>query len=138
MLDGRVFRYVFREIKPKDFYWFSLVRNDYPDADSTIVGVLILLRLLDSHDQDTQVLNCIPVANLQILTQWVMENLIKEKVMTVEQWLKTGFHLCKERWDASMDWLEQQPMSKILCMIDIMNGFNQKQNEEIKNAGKRR
>lgn len=137
-MDGRVFRYVFREIKPKDFYWFSLVRNDYADADSTVISILILLRLLDTHDQDESVLTCIPVFLLSTLAEWVMKNLVQEKVMEVEQWLETGFHLCKERWDTSLDWLEQQPMSKILCMIGVTNDFNQKQNEEIKNAGKRR
>lgn len=67
-----------------------------------------------------------------------MHNQIKDKVMQVDQWLEIGFHLCKQRWDSSMDWLEEQPVSKVLGMIQIMNNFNLKQNEEMKNAGKTR
>lgn len=58
--------------------------------------------------------------------------------MTVEQWLEIAFHFCKQRWDVSIDWLEQQPVSKILLMARILSDFVEKQNEETKRAARRR
>ncbi len=58
--------------------------------------------------------------------------------MKVEQWLELAFHLCKQRWDSSVDWLENQPVSKILLMADIQSKFVEKQNEENKKAARRR
>lgn len=114
------------------------MRNDYKDVDPAIMSILIVLRLLDKTDTDSETLSSIPVSILNPLFKWVLEEQIKEKVMTVEKWLELGFHLCKQRWDNSMEWLEDQPISKIMCMLQILNDFNIKQNEEIKNAGKRK
>ena len=57
--------------------------------------------------------------------------------MTVEQWMETAFHLCKQRWDSSIDWLETQPVPKILLMIDIVNKFVKEQEEEMKRASRK-
>ena len=84
-----------------------------------------------------EVLDEIPAARLRTLLKWAEENLLAEKVFGVENWLEVGFHLCKQRWDGSMDWLEQQPVSKILLMIDIVKKHNDEQEAAMKKANRR-
>ena len=91
--------------------------------------MLILALLLD---EDELVLDSIPSKHIGPLIVWMMENLITEKVMKVEQWLEFAFHMCKQRWDDSIDWLETQPMSKILLMGRVQTKFVQEQNREMK------
>lgn len=62
------------------------------------------------------------------LFSWISQELVDEKILTVENWMEISFHLCKQRWDSSMDWLEVQPMSKVLTMISIVEDFAKKQN----------
>jgi hypothetical protein len=50
--------------------------------------------------------------------------------------MEISFHLCKQRWDQSMDWLETQPISKITLMIDILKQFAEKQEDEMKKASR--
>jgi hypothetical protein len=57
----------------------------------------------------------------------VSENVLKDNIFLVEDWLELSFHLCKQRWDSSMDWLETQPMSKIHHMSDITKRFAEEQ-----------
>ena len=68
---------------------------------------------------------------------WVMKELINEKVMRLEQWLEMAFHLCKQRWDDSVEWLEVQPMSKILLMGRVVSKFVAEQNREMKKSSKK-
>jgi hypothetical protein len=56
----------------------------------------------------------------------------------VENWLEVSFHLCKQRWDSSVDWLETQPMSKIFAMLDIVKSHVESQNDEIKKSSRRK
>lgn len=125
----------FRELTPKDFYFFSLISNDYPDISQTLLLLLIIQRLAGLSEQD---LFLIPARHIRSLSDWIGPTLLEEKVMKVDQWLEMAFHLCKQRWDASVEWLESQPVSKILLMADILSKFVDKQNEEIKRAGRRR
>lgn len=127
-VDGS-FTFIFREICPRDFYWFALVENDYPDLPTQTLSLLIFALLLD---EDEYVLDSIPSRYLPPVLQWMMETLITEKVMKVEQWLEFAFHMCKQRWDNTIDWLETQPMSKILLMGRIQTKFVQEQNREMK------
>lgn len=71
------------------------------------------------------------------LFSWIAEEVIKEKVLSVENWLDVSFHLCKQRWDSSVDWLEQQPMSKIFAMIQVVEDFGKRQEEEMKKSSRR-
>jgi len=59
-------------------------------------------------------------------------------VMKLEQWLEMAFHFCKQRWDQSIDWLEDQPVSKILLMAKILSDFAEKSNNETKRASRKR
>ncbi len=72
------------------------------------------------------------------LAGWMGPNLLNDRVMKVEQWLEMAFHLCKQRWDDSIEWLEDQPVSKILLMAKILSTFVDKQNNEMKKAARRK
>lgn len=54
------------------------------------------------------------------LVSWASDNLLEDKIMPVEEWLEVSFYLMKERWGSDMDWLEKQPLSKIMTMINIV------------------
>lgn len=126
---------VIREIKPKDFYFFSLIENDYPDITTNHLVLLVIMRLSGMTEED---LSLLPSRYVQPLSEWLGPNILEEKVMKVEQWLEMAFHFCKQRWDSSVDWLEEQPISKILAMSRILSDFAEKTNEENKRAARRR
>lgn len=65
----------------------------------------------------------------------VFENCLKEKVMTPNQWMETAFHLCKQRWDSSIEWMETLPMSKISLMMGIQSSFMEKMRNDAKGKG---
>ena len=132
-MDGQV-TVLLREVCPRDFYWFSLVENNYPDISPSLFNLLILLVLTDS-DEEHHELDKIPSRCLGPLSQWVMSELISEKMMKVEQWMEMSFHLCKQRWDDTTEWLESQPMSKILLMSRVVSKFVAEQNREMKKDG---
>ena len=58
--------------------------------------------------------------------------------MKLEDWYNLAFHLQKQRWTEAMDWLEDQPMSKILLMLDTQSKFNKEQELEQKKASRRK
>lgn len=80
----------------------------------------------------------IPAKFIKPLSEWLGPNVLNDRVMTVEQWLEMAFHLCKQRWDSSVEWLEQQPVSKILLMAKLQSDFATKQNEEMKRAARKK
>lgn len=89
-------------------------------------------------EAEESVLDRIPSRCVGPLANWIMENLLAEQVMKVDQWLELSFHLCKQRWDATMEWLESQPISKVLLMSRIQSKFVEEQNREMKKAGRRK
>lgn len=119
----------FREITPKDFYLGQILRQQERSYMELVV------RLMLSPEEH---LDQISSKRFGSVVRWVTENLLEERLFTVENWLKTAFHLCKERWDSSIDWLETQPISKILTMISVTNEFHEKQAEESKKASRKR
>lgn len=76
------------------------------------------------------------VSQTQSIFNWGITNLLEGKIMPVESWLTNAFHLSKERWGESVDWLEKQPVPKVLLMIDIVNDFVKKQEAEMKKSKK--
>ena len=134
-MDGRV-TVLLREVCPRDFYWFSLVENDYPDLEPGLFNILLLLMLTDA-DEDNHELDLIPVECLAPLSSWMMKELVSERIMKVEQWMEMSFHLCKQRWDDTTEWLESQPMSKILLMSRVVSKFVAEQNREMKKGSKK-
>jgi len=68
---------------------------------------------------------------------WASSELLDGKIMTVENWLRTVFHLCKQRWDSSADWLETLPISKVFLMIDIVKEHGEEVEDQMKKASRR-
>ena len=89
-------------------------------------------------DEDEAVLDLIPASSISPLAKWMMKELIEERIMKVDKWLEMAFHLCKQRWDESIEWIEQQPMSKVLLMMRIQSQFNEKQEREMKKSSRKR
>jgi hypothetical protein len=119
----------FREITPKDFYLGQILRQQKRSFMELVIRLML---------SDDDLLDQIPAKRFGTVVKWISENLLEERLFTVENWLKTAFHLCKERWDSSIDWLESQPISKILVMISVMNDFHEKQADEAKKASRRK
>jgi hypothetical protein len=80
----------------------------------------------------------VPARYVRPISDWLGPTLLEDKLMKVDQWLELAFHLCKQRWDTSVEWLERQPVSKVLLMADILSKFVEKQNEEMKRSSRRR
>ena len=124
-----------RELTPKDYYLVSLIQNDYPDMSSLVFNFLLLQKLANITEEE---LDQIPVYFFKPLFKWINDEILEGKVMTVEQWLSLAFHLCKQRWDQSIDWLEQQPVSKILLMLKIQSDFVEKEKQEMKKSARKK
>ena len=90
----------------------------------------LIVRLVKNKEEFSD----LPVKTFKQLVNWIVGNILEETVLTVENWLEVSFHLCKQRWDSSMDWLENQPMSKIRAMIDVTEKHVEEQNNQLKRA----
>lgn len=97
-----------------------------------------MLPLISRLILNPDVLDQLTLNQTEKIFKWVGEEIINEKVLTVENWLEVSFHLCKQRWDNTVDWLEKQPMSKIFTMISIVEDFAEKQEQEIKKSSRGR
>ena len=85
-----------------------------------------------------EVLDNSSITEARSVVKWCADTLLDQTVLSVENWMEVAFHLCKQRWDSSIDWLETQPMSKINAMIDIMKTFAEDQEKEMKKNAKRK
>lgn len=133
-IDGET-RYVIRDVIPKDFYWYALVENDYPDMTPSHRMLQLVSMLLD---QDESVLDEIPIHHFKVLTWWLSANVLEEKIMSLDQWYQTAFHLCKQRYDATMEWMEEQPVPKILLMIQTLSQYAKEQEREMRKARRKK
>ena len=115
-----------REIRPKDFYFAQILRQ----SDRSYV------ELLDRLILNPEVLDTLTATQTRVFFTWITENLLNETVFTVENWLEVSFHLCKQRWDSTMEWLEDQPISKIQLMIQIVKNHAEEQEKAAKKAAK--
>ena len=122
---------ILRELCPRDYYWFATLENDFPDISPSLNGLLTLLLLLDGHEED---FNAIPKSVVNVISWWIGPNLMQEKIMKLDQWFETAFHLCKQRFDVSMDWMEEQPVPKILLMIRTLTKHAKEQEREMRKA----
>jgi hypothetical protein len=121
-------RFHFREITPKDFYFAQILRS----SDRS------LLELVERLLLNEEVLDYATYAQTSAVLRWVSENILAEKILAVENWLEVAYHLCKQRWDSSVDWLETQPMSKINAMISIVERHAERQEKEMKKSSRKR
>jgi len=86
-----------------------------------------------------EVLDVATASQTRRAIKWVLETLLDKTILTLENWLEIAYHLCKQRWDSSIEWLETQPMSKINLMIDIVKRHAEEQEKEMKkNARKKK
>jgi hypothetical protein len=85
-----------------------------------------------------EVLDQVSASKTRVVLNWVGETLLTEKILTVENWLELAYHLCKQRWDSSVDWLEGQPMSKIQAMIQVVDRHVSNQEKAMKKSGSKR
>ncbi len=118
----------FREVCPKDFYLAQILRQQ--DRSQ----IELILRLLLDHDA----LDEITSTQFRQAVKWVGEALLNQNILTVENWMEVSYHLCKQRWDSSMDWLETQPMSKIQTMIEIVKKHAEEQEKQMKKNARRK
>ena len=134
VVDG-THRYLLRDVIPKDFYWFALIENDFPDITSTLQYLLILCMLLDD---DETILDQIPKRHIAPLVWWIGENILNEKVMKLDQWYQMAFHLCKQRFDSTMEWMENQPVPKLLLMTQTLTKYAKEQEREMRKARRKK
>lgn len=120
---------------PRDYYWFALIENDFSDVSPLITNLQTLAMLLEGDEED---LMYIPRTAVGPLVWWLTENLLNEKVMALDQWYETAFHLCKQRFDVTMDWMETQPISKILLMTQVVTKFAKEQEREMRKARRKK
>jgi hypothetical protein len=118
----------FREIIPKDFYYAQVLRQSSQSQLELVERLLLNPEVLDES-------NC---AEMRKAMSWVSENLLDKTILSVENWLEVAYHLCKQRWDSSVDWLEAQPMSKINAMIEIVKKHAEEQEKEMKKSARRK
>ncbi len=124
--EGPVFK--FREITPADFYLAQVLRQ----TEESQISLMLRLLLND------EVLDEATASDTRAAFKWVSETLLDKTILTVENWLEVAYHLCKQRWDQSIDWLEKQPMSKINLMLDIVKKHADEQEKEMKKSARRK
>ena len=118
----------FRELTPKDFYFAQILRQ------KELGYMSLVLRLL----RNEELLDETPTRVWRHVLKWCVDTLLDQNLLTVENWMEVSFHLCKQRWDSSVDWLETQPMSKVLLMIDIVKRTAEREQDEAKKAARRK
>ena len=122
----------FRDLTPKDFYYVQILQNEkLPESE---IAIAILARVL----LDEEPLEQLTIGETRKTFEWAMENLLSAKIMSIEAWLQTAYHLCKQRWDSSIEWMETLPVPKILLMIEIQNQHIKAEEAEMKKAAKKR
>ena len=124
--DGPLFH--FREVTPKDFYLAQVLRQSERSQLEMVERLLVNPEILDTST----------ATQTRAALKWVVDNLLDKTILTVENWLEVAYHLCKQRWDSSIDWLETQPMSKINLMSDIIKRHNEEQEKEMKKNARRK
>ena len=122
----------FRDLTPKDFYYIQVLQNEkLPDSE---VAIAMVTRVLLEEEPLEQ----LSVFETRKAFEWVAENVLAARVMTVESWLQTAFHLCTQRWDSSIEWMETLPVPKILLMVEILNQHVKAEEAAMKKSSKKR
>jgi len=124
--DGPTFH--FREVTPKDFYLAQVLRQ----SERSQLELVERLLLNDSAlDEAT-------ASQTRQAIKWTIETLLDKTILTLENWLEVAYHLCKQRWDDSIEWLEIQPMSKINLMIEIVKKHAEEQEKAMKKNARKK
>ncbi len=128
LLTVRDVTFHFREVTPKDFYYAQILRQSERSQLELVERLLLNPEILDEA-------NCV---EMRKTISWVSENLLDKTILSVENWLEVAYHLCKQRWDSSVDWLEAQPMSKVNAMIEVVRKHAEEQEKEMKKSARRK
>lgn len=131
-----VFLGEFRELTPKDLYFIEVFKKENGEDVPETEFLMEMVSRLSEVEMD--LIMDLNVRDFRVLVKWFSTDILEGKVMTVYQWLEIAFHLCKQRWDQSIEWFEDQPMSKILTMVQILSKFNENQSKEMKKASRRK
>lgn len=123
---GPVFH--FREVTPKDFYLAQVLRQSERSQLELVHRLLVNDEILDEAT----------AGQTRQAVKWAVETLLDRTILTLENWLEVAYHLCKQRWDSSIEWLETQPMSKINLMIEIVKKHAEEQEKEMKKNAKKK
>ena len=118
----------FREVIPKDFYLAQVLRQAERSQLELVERIIINDSVLDE------------ATSLQprYAVKWAIDTLLDKTILTLENWLEVAYHLCKQRWDDSIEWLETQPISKINLMIEIVKKHAEEQEKEMKKNAKKK
>lgn len=111
-----------REIRPKDFYLAQILRNEKKSLIPLFLRVLL----------NPEILSKVSGSVFLTFISWVMDNLFKDSIFSVENWFRIAFRLNKERWDSGIEWLENQPISKIKSIIEVTQEFGEEQEKLMK------
>ena len=126
-----------RDLTPKDLYFIEALKKEHGGEDIPQNQFFMeMISRLSDFDMD-RVLD-LRVDQFRPLVSWFAKEILENKVMTIYQWLEISFHLMKQRWDSSLDWMESQPMSKVLAMVDVMTKYAERQNAEMKKSSRRK
>lgn len=98
----------FRVLTPKDFYQIEYFELNPCD----ILGLLC-----DNQD----VYNSLPLRIYFKLYTILERELLYGRIYGVKDWLDSAFYLLGKKWDSNLDWLESQPIDKVIVMIEILN-----------------
>ncbi len=118
----------FREVVPKDFYLAQILRQNEKSQ------MELILRLYLNPETSDEITS----TQFRQVMKWVGEALLDQTILSVENWMEVAYHLCKQRWDSSIDWLETQPMSKVRTMIEIVKNHAEDQAKEMKKNARKR
>ena len=118
----------FREVIPKDFYIAQVLRQSERSQLELIQRLIV----------DDSVLDVATAHQTRKAIKWAIDTLLDKTVLTLENWLEVAYHLCKQRWDSSIEWLETQPMSKINLMIDIVKKHADEQEKSMKKNARKK
>lgn len=121
---------------PKDLYFIEAMKKEKGEELPETEFLIEMISRLSECEMD-MVLN-LPVQNFRVLVRWFTKEIMEGKVMSVYQWLEVAFHLMKQRWDSTLEWLEEQPMSKVLTMIDILAKMAERQNKEMQRSSRKK
>jgi hypothetical protein len=89
-------------------------------------------------DDDETILDQIPKTHIAPLVWWMGENILNEKIMKLDQWYQMAFHLCKQRFDSTMEWMENQPVPKLMLMTQTLTKFAKEQEREMRKARRKK
>ena len=132
-----VFLGTLRELRPKDLYFVECLKKE--NGEDEVPEIFFFLEMISRlSDFDMDYVMDMGSKDFKGLMNWFAKEILEAKMMGVYQFLEIAFHLCKQRWDSSVDWLENQPMSKVLTMVDITTKYSERQSAEMKKSSRKK